>query len=236
MAGGAPPDWRPAPNIHRHPDTYELENRALERDGRLDAALHVELEPRGRVVLDIGCGTGFWLPRWTGAARVIGVEPDPELLVRARERVEGEGDIEVLHGSAEHLPLPDDSVDVANARFAYFFGAGSEAGLAEVRRVLRPGGRFVAVDNDWSEGDFADLLRDAVGGNASHDPDAIARWWVAQGATRRRVLGGWQAESPEQLERILRIEFPAETVDRWVAANPGRSGLSYAFALYGITA
>jgi len=225
------PDFVPAPNIGRHPHLYERENEAIARDGRLDAALF-ELAPwTGKHLLDIGCGTGFWLPRYgEHAARVTGVEPDPALLERARSRP-APASVSVVSGSAEHLPLPDASVDVAHARFAYFFGAGAEKGLAEVRRVLRPGGVFIAIDNDWSGGDFADLLRDAVGGNASHDPDAIARWWADQGARRVMVEAGWTARSADELERILRIEFPADTVDRFVARHRA-AALSYRMALY----
>jgi len=225
-------DWRPAPNIASDPSLYERENQALARDGRLQHALLDAVAPAGRTVLDIGCGTGFWLPRWEGAARVIGVEPDPRLLELARERVADRSDVEVLAGSAEHLPLPDHSVDVANARFAYFFGPGSDVGLAEVARVLRPGGSLVVVDNSWRSGDFVDLLRDATGGNADHDPRITDRWWQERGATRTEVEGGWAASSPDELEAILRLEFPSDTVDRWIAAHPGRSALSYAFALF----
>ena len=65
------------------------------------------------------------------------------------------------HGSAEHIPLGGASVDVVHARFAYFFptpGNDCSAGLSEVMRVLRPGGTLVVIDNDQSNGDFADLL------------------------------------------------------------------------------
>lgn len=224
-------DFVPAPNIGRHPDVYEWENEAIARDGRLDAALANTAPWTDRVLLDVGCGTGFWLARYgEQAAEVIGVEPDPTLLARARARALPDH-IRVLHGSAEHLPLDDHSVDVVHARFAYFFGAGAERGLAEVRRVLRPGGVFIAVDNDWSGGDFADLLSDAVGGNASHDPEAIAAWWATRGARRVRVDAGWAARTPSELEQILRIEFPADTVDRFVARHRSAS-LTYRVALY----
>ncbi len=230
-----PPDFVPAPNIRSSPDLYERENEAIARDGRLDAALARLAPYAGRRLLDIGCGTGFWLPRYAEtAARVIGVEPDPDLRARALCRAMPPH-CSVLAGSAEHLPVADASVDIAHARFAYFFGAGAERGLAEVRRVLAPGGTFIAIDNDWSTGDFADLLRDAVGGNASHDPHAIAEWWARQGADRRVVSAGWQAQSASELEAILRIELPADTVDRFVARHRG-SALSYSMALYVVRA
>ena len=225
-------DWIPAPNIGRHPDVYELENEAIARDGRLDGALRDVADWCGRRLLDIGCGTGFWLPRYAqDAASVIGVEPDPALLLAAQARVAQLSNISVRSGSAEQLPVPDGSVDVVHARFAYFFGQGAEKGLGEVGRVLAPGGVFVAVDNSWRGGEFADLLRDAVGGNADHDPDAIAAWWAGQGAERIEVDGGWQASNAEELRRILRIEFASETVDRFERRHD-RADLTYQYALY----
>ena len=214
------------------PDVYEAENRALQRDGRLDRALY-ELSPwDDEVLLDIGCGTGFWLPVYAKAAgRVIGVEPDQRLRQLANERVAGLSNVEVRAGSAEHLPVDDGMVDIVHARFAYFFGEWCGPGLEEARRVLKPGGRLLVVDNSWTGGDFADLLHRATTGNAALDPDQTAAWWAAQGATRHEVEGGWQAESPEELEQILKIEFPEDVVDEFLAERDS-SSLSYNFAVY----
>lgn len=225
-------DWRVAPNITTDPETYELENEALRRDGRLDEALFALGSWHGKVLVDIGCGTGFWLPQYADRAqRVIGVEPDPSLLVLAERRTAHLPDIEVVHGSAEHLPLGDNVADLVHARFAYFFGAGAEAGLEEALRVLVPGGKLFVIDNSWSGGEFADLLRAATHGNAAIDPAATDEWWAERKATRHEVEGGWSARSRDELERILRIEFPSELVTRFME-NHHRSSLSYRFAVY----
>ncbi len=227
-------DFVPSPNIRRHPEIYELENHALARDGRLQAALRAVAPWRDRRVLSVGCGTGFWLPRYAGA-RVVGIEPDRALLARAAARIAHAPQIEVRHGSAEHLPIADASVDLVHARWAYFFGAGAEAGLAEARRVLRPGGVFVAVDNRAAPSDFAALLADAVGGNADHDLDATAVDELIELHEHVAVSAGRVAESPAQLARILRIEFPADTVERFLQAHTGAS-ISYAMSLFVVRA
>src|SRR6266536_2419037 len=116
------PDWRFAPNIGNNPGTYEIENRALDRTGHVINAMHRLAPWAGRTVVDLGCGTGFWLPRYAAeAGRVIGIEPDPALRAQAAARTAGMPGIEVRAGSAEHLGLPRASVDVVHARFAYFF-------------------------------------------------------------------------------------------------------------------
>jgi len=121
----------PSPNIWQHPATYELENHAVDRDGLLEDAMRARADWAGRVVLDLGCGTGFHLPRFAGtASHVYGVEPHPGLLRLATRRTRSVSGVTVLAGTAQAVPLPDASVDVAHARWAYFFGPGCEPGLA----------------------------------------------------------------------------------------------------------
>src|SRR5580698_8800880 len=98
-------DFRLAPNQGGRPDLYEVENQALDPDGLVLAAMR-ELAPwAGRTLVDLGCGSGYWLPGYAAeAAVVIGVEPDPGLLPLAAARTEK---ATVLPGSAEHIPLGD---------------------------------------------------------------------------------------------------------------------------------
>lgn len=232
------PDFVRAPNIAGDRETYELENEAIARDGRLDAALREVADWTGRRLLDVGCGTGFWLLRYgVDAAAVLGIEPDPDLLAEARDRVADLDHVDVGWASAEHLAtddieVDDDVFDVAHARFAYFWGAGGDAGLAEVGRVLRPDGTLVVIDNHWGWGEFAGLLDLAWSGNAAVDPDATERWWRDHGAEVVDVRAGWQARSPAELERILRLEFPTDVVDTWLTGREPSSSLTYGYRLF----
>ncbi|HTW21636.1 MAG TPA: class I SAM-dependent methyltransferase [Mycobacteriales bacterium] len=230
------PDWRPAPNIRDAPDLYEAENRAIDPGGLVLAAMR-ELAPwAGRVLVDLGCGTGFWLPGYAEQAeRVIGVEPDPDLRAIARQRVAGTANAAVMAGSAEHLPLDDRSVDVVHARFAYFFGPGADAGLAEVRRVLRAGGALVVVENDYTTGEFADILRTATEGNAAFDPGSTDRWWRDRGARRVDVLSEWRCADPSELAAVLRNEFRDGAAEAWLAAHPDRRAISYGYVLFAVS-
>ena len=56
----------PSPNIWHHPQTYEVENRAVDPDGAIEAAMREVADWAGRDVLDVGCGTGFHLPAGRG--------------------------------------------------------------------------------------------------------------------------------------------------------------------------
>jgi ubiquinone/menaquinone biosynthesis C-methylase UbiE len=225
------PDFQAAPNQGARPDLYEVENEALDPDGLVLAAMR-ELAPwAGRTLVDLGCGSGYWLTGYAAeAAAVIGVEPDPALVPLAAAR---DPRVRVLPGSAEHLPLGDASADVVHARFAYFWAPHCAAGLAEVRRVLKPGGALVVVDNDHRAGEFAGLLRAAAeaGQGYGDNADVTDAWWADQGATRTEVMSRWQFRTRADCEAVLRLEFP-EVAGRWLADHPGATGLSYGYVLF----
>jgi SAM-dependent methyltransferase len=234
-ARAAFPDWRFAPNQGGNPDVYELENRGMDPDGHVLAAMRRLAPWSGRTVLDLGCGAGFWLPVYAGeAGRVIGVEPDPVPRAKAAARVSGLADVAVLPGSAEHLPLADRSVDVVHARFAYFLDPGGDAGLAEVMRVLVPGGSLVVVDNDYRWGQFAGLLAAASKKPPRQTADAIDGWWRQRGATRHEVRSRWQFTNRADLAAVLNIEVPGTVAQAWLARNPAATGLSYGYVLFAV--
>ncbi|MEY9965647.1 ubiquinone/menaquinone biosynthesis C-methylase UbiE [Streptacidiphilus sp. MAP12-16] len=226
------PDFAPAPNQGGDPALYEIENRALDPQGLVLEAMRKTAPWAGRTLLDLGCGSGFWLPGYVQeASETIGVEPDPTLIRIARQR---DPRARVLAGSAEHIPLPDASVDVVHARFAYFFPPRCEPGLAEVLRVLRPGGALVVVDNDQRSGQFADLLAQLSWAGPQAAGQRTDEWWAQRGAERTEVLSEWRFNSRADLEAVLRLEFPAEIADPWLAAHPAALGLSYGYVLFTI--
>ena len=221
-----------SPNIWDTPDVYELENRASDRAGVIDTTIDALHALGGADLLDVGCGTGFHLPRLAArGARVVGVEPHLPLVARARARLTGAGpgptSAVVVAGDAEALPLADDSVDVVHARWAYFFGAGCEPGLAEVARVLRPGGAAFVVDNDVTRSTFGGWFRRAY---PAYDLVAVQRFWDRQGFTTERLTIAWAFERREDLEAVVRIELPPGPADEVLAAHEGLT-VDYAVAL-----
>lgn len=230
------PGARPSPNIWHHTATYEVENRAADPDGVLWSALESLADWSGRDVLDIGCGTGFHLRRFAATARrVIGVEPHPDLAALARRRARASSNVSVLDGLAESLPLPDASVDVVHARWAYFFGPGSEPGLAELGRVVRRGGVALVVDNDPTRSTFGGWFRR---GFPEVDASAVERFWSTHGWTRTPVDMGWRFGSRADLEAVVRIEFTPDVADAVLADHWARGGgleVDYAVNLWSRT-
>ena len=101
---------------------------------------------RGRV-LEIGLGAGANLPFYgPDVDELIGVDPSGELLDRARRKPAPPG-TRLLQASAESLPLEDASVDAAEMSWTLCSVPAADRTLAEVRRVLKPGGALHFVEH-----------------------------------------------------------------------------------------
>lgn len=99
------------------------------------------VEP-GKRVLDVGAGTGALTAELVSRdADVAAVEPSPEFTATLQSRFPG---IEARQGAAEDLPWPDASFDAALAQLVVAFMSDAHAGIAEMRRVVRPGGTIAA--------------------------------------------------------------------------------------------
>ncbi|MFS3127211.1 class I SAM-dependent methyltransferase [Nocardioides sp. Bht2] len=219
----------PSPNIWHHTATYEIENRAFDRDGLVEDAMRAIAPWRDRTVLDLGCGTGFHLPRWAEeATQVVGVEPHSDLLALARRRSKRLPTVTTRRGTAQATGLPDASVDVVHARWAYFFGPGCEPGLAELDRVIRRGGTAYVIDNDPTTSTFGGWFRR---GYPYVMPERVESFWSQHGWTRTPILTSWQFESRADLEAVVRIEFTRDVAEEIVASHVGTT-VDYAVNLW----
>ncbi len=97
-------------------------------------------------ILDIGCGTGKLLQSaqalWPQAS-LIGIDAAEGMIEVAQRRLP---DGTFYNGAAEHLPLPDASVDVAISTISFHHWQDQKQGVREVARVLQPGGYFFLAD------------------------------------------------------------------------------------------
>ncbi|HKE95520.1 MAG TPA: class I SAM-dependent methyltransferase, partial [Povalibacter sp.] len=98
----------------------------------------------GATVVDLGAGTGKFIPRLlaTGAA-IVAVEP---IVAMRAQLAAAFPDVRALSGTAECIPLADESVDVVICAQAFHWFA-TQAALSEIRRVLKPGGYLGLVWN-----------------------------------------------------------------------------------------
>ncbi|MET3961418.1 SAM-dependent methyltransferase [Marmoricola sp. OAE513] len=221
---------RRSPNIWDNPGTYELENTAFDRAGLLADTMRAIADWSDRDVLDVGCGTGFHLPFFGANARsVVGVEPHPPLAAIARRRTRRTANVTVLEGGAADLPLEDASVDVAHARWAYFFGPGCEPGLEELDRVVRPGGAAFVIDNDPTRSTFGGWFRR---GFPRVDPVTVESFWTDRGWQRERILTDWQFDDHADFASVVRIELPTQVADEVLEEHPTATGTDYAINLW----
>src|SRR6202048_4873068 len=164
----------------------------------------------GEVVLDLGSGGGIDVllsARRVGpTGKAYGLDMTDEMLALANEnkRKAGLDNVEFLKGEIEHIPLPDNSVDVIISNCVINLSADKDRVLGEAFRVLRPGGRF-AVSDVVRRGEIALEVRQSV-----------LAWvgCIAGALEEKEYRGKLSAAGFEQIEieptRIYRIEDARE--------------------------
>jgi len=146
----------------------------------------------GREVLEVGVGTGLALPRYRADKRITGIDLSAEMLDQARKRAGGLGltNVAALRVmDAEATDFPDGAFDTAVAMFVASVVPQPRKLLAEMRRVVRPGGNILFVNH------FA----------AEKGP----RWWIEWAMAPASRALGWHPDfatqalfSPEDLTRV----------------------------------
>lgn len=165
------------------PDVVEQRRLLLER---------LALRP-GDDVLDIGSGPGFLAAEMAAIVgpdgSVHGLEPSEDMrkLAAGHDRSPGSAPVTFGPGEANALPFPDGSFDVVTSTQVFEYVPDLGGALAEVHRVLRPGGRVLVLDTDW----------DSIVWHSS-DPDRM-----------RRMLAAWDEHLvypylPRRLTGLLR--------------------------------
>jgi SAM-dependent methyltransferase len=118
----------------------------------LDLLTQVIHLPHPALVVDLGSGTGLSTAIWgERAERVIGIEPNADMRKEAVHKVEDNpyaAQIECREGLAHQTGLPDGCADIVTAAQAFHWMEPTSI-LAEIARILRPGGLFAAYDYDW---------------------------------------------------------------------------------------
>jgi ubiquinone/menaquinone biosynthesis C-methylase UbiE len=141
---------------------YDLFLGPLERLGlaRRRAAL---VGPAAGRALEVGVGTGLTLPHYRQAAEVVGIDPEPAMLERARARAaEAKVPVTLEVGPAEVLPFPAGSFDTAVASLVLCTVDDPRAAARELRRVLRPGGELRFLEHVRAPGGGLARLQDRL--------------------------------------------------------------------------
>jgi ubiquinone/menaquinone biosynthesis C-methylase UbiE len=140
----------------------------------------------GERVLDVGSGPGFLVASLADAVgssgAVHGVDPSGPMNAVARELIATRPWASIEDGDALDLPYPDGTFDAAVTTQVYEYVADIPRALAELRRVLRPGGRALVLDTDW---------------------DSVV-WHAADRERHRRIMAAWEEHLVHpRLPRVL---------------------------------
>lgn len=116
----------------------------------------------GDIVADVGTGTGFMIQGLAPlAARVHGFDESPEMLAVARRNLAAFANVELRRAPGDRLPVPDRSFTAVFANMYLHHAPDPCRAIAEMARVLRPGGRLAVMDMDahdqeWLRQEMAD--------------------------------------------------------------------------------
>lgn len=167
----------------------------------------------GDRVLDVGCGPGALLGELVGrlgSDAVAAVEPSEQFVNAARERFPG---VRIEQAGAEALPFDDNSFDASLAQLVVHFMSDPVAGISELRRVTRPGGKVVACVWDFQGGRgplslFWDVAREL-------DPGAIDESRLA-GVRQGHLVELFEAAGLTGVEEsVLEVTLEHENFDAW---------------------
>jgi SAM-dependent methyltransferase len=162
----------------------------------------------GETLLDVGTGTGVVaITAARAGASVTGLDLTPALLDVAREnaRIARLASAQWFEGDADSLPFPDGQFDVVVSQFGHMFAPRPDVAVAEMRRVLKPGGRIAFAT--WPPEHFVGRLFAFVGKNSPPPPPGAAPppQWGNPGIVAERL--GDKFEAPFFSRGVM--QFPA---------------------------
>jgi ubiquinone/menaquinone biosynthesis C-methylase UbiE len=162
---------------------YDLAIRLLMRERAWRTALLEQVAPRdGEAIIDVGCGTGSFailMKQWAPGSRIVGLDPDPDVLARAEAKAKREGVvIEWRQGYASDAAASGKRFDktVSSLVFHQIPMPGKRSGIAAMLAALKPGGQLNIADYALQESlvmrSLFRLTVQCLGGVADTQPNA----------------------------------------------------------------
>lgn len=173
-------------------DMFLIERKAMDRDGHVLLYLD-SVFPKG-ILLDIGAGNGFLAEKLSRLGRtVIPLEPAFSMIDREKSR-------HWVSGAAQNIPCRTHSLDGAYATWAYFLPGveGREDALDEVKRVIKPGGSFVVIDNAGDD-EFCSF--------SSHTIADDGTWYLQRGFSKEILNSAFSFDSIEEARSLMTFFF-----------------------------
>jgi ubiquinone/menaquinone biosynthesis C-methylase UbiE len=159
-----------------------------------DDVAAADLPPEARI-LDVGTGPGLLPLRLSGACPQLSIDAvdlSPEMIERARHNAIAAGvssSLTFTVGDVAHLPYPDASFDLVVSSISQHHWADPRAGMAEFRRVLRPGAAAWIYDFRWALRRAQKAVGDVGGASAVTNSFAVTKQSPLPGESRFSALG-----------------------------------------------
>jgi ubiquinone/menaquinone biosynthesis C-methylase UbiE len=172
-----------------------------------DAAIRKANLETGAVVADVGTGTGFVLRGLLGQAEELtGFDESEEMLTVARNHFAGYPNVQFRQAEGQHLPAEDNRFDVVFANMYLHHASDPAATIAEMVRILKPGGKLVITDLDTHEEAWmCEAMSDRWLG---FDRDDVKIWYEAAGLSQIDIdcaEGTCDCSGPEEKDISLSI-------------------------------
>jgi len=174
-----------------------------ERAGQAERRRDLLARAHGRT-LEIGAGNGYNLPHYTAAVGELVVsEPSPFMLEHLRQRLETDPppvrSWQLVQTGAEELPFADASFDTVAASYVHCTIPDPPRALAEIARVLKPGGRYLFMEHIRASGPVYGRIQDVL--ERPHR-------FIAAGCYPNRPTERWLEESELQIESLVHEPMP----------------------------
>jgi phosphatidylethanolamine/phosphatidyl-N-methylethanolamine N-methyltransferase len=142
---------------------YDLTFGPTLHPGRLIALEGMGIKPGDRI-LEVGVGTGINAPLYPRHCHVTGIDFSAKMLAKARERVERKGvrNVRLLEMDAGNLSFPDNSFDIVYAPYVISVVSDPVRVVREMRRVCKPGGKFIVLNHFKSANQFVAKMEQAI--------------------------------------------------------------------------
>lgn len=150
----------------KHADVYEKLSQCEDRNNKIMRSIAKVFDIRGKVILDIGCGTGrFTVPFARKAEKVYALDKTESMLriLRKKARKKGIRNIKAIRSGFGGIRLPKESVDMIFSSWSFpAHSPNWERDLGKLRKVLRKGGKFIVAESA-PRGEFWEIRKKVLG-------------------------------------------------------------------------
>jgi ubiquinone/menaquinone biosynthesis C-methylase UbiE len=174
-----------------------------ERAGQAERRRELLTQARGRT-LEIGAGNGYNLAHYPATVdELVVTEPSPFMLEHLRQHLETSappvGSWQLVQTGAEQLPFPDCSFDTVVGTYVHCSIPDAPAAIAEIARVLKPGGRYLFMEHVRAPGRVYGRVQDVL---------EVPHRFIAAGCYPNRPTERWLDESSLRVESLVHEPMP----------------------------